>query len=128
MASKSSASVVLFLTLNLLLCNLSFSHFTNSSQQQYDDQCRWDLNSLHLEICADVLNGLVHAQIGETQRRECCSLIGHLVSLDAAVCVCTAIHANILDIVDLKLGVDLSILVNRQCRRYGYNFPSDVRC
>uniref|UniRef100_A0A7C8YCS9 Bifunctional inhibitor/plant lipid transfer protein/seed storage helical domain-containing protein n=1 Tax=Opuntia streptacantha TaxID=393608 RepID=A0A7C8YCS9_OPUST len=116
--NKSSASLALFLALNLVLCNLAFSSDTYPPPLS---QCPRD--ALKLNVCADVLN-LIHLQIGGIQKRPCCSLIGNLIKLDAAACLCTAVHANILNIIDLDLDLDLTLLVN-QC---GYVLPSDFRC
>jgi hypothetical protein len=53
----------------------------------------------------------------------CCSLLDGLVDLDAAVCLCTAVKANVLGI-KLDLPVDLSLILNN-C---GKICPSDFKC
>ncbi|MBA0801749.1 hypothetical protein Gohar_012097 [Gossypium harknessii] len=53
----------------------------------------------------------------------CCSLLDGLVDLEAAVCLCTAIKANILGI-NLNIPVSLSLLLN-VCSK---NVPSNFQC
>ncbi|EMS60376.1 Cortical cell-delineating protein [Triticum urartu] len=79
-------------------------------------------NTLKLGVCADVLN-LVKLKIGVPANEQCCPLLGGLADLDAAVCLCTAIRANILGI-ELNVPIDLVLLLN-QC---GKKCPSDFTC
>ena len=79
-------------------------------------------DALKLHVCANVL-GLVKAKIGAAAYEPCCSLLDGLVNLDAAVCLCTAIKANVLGI-KLNLPVDLSLILNN-C---GKICPSDFQC
>uniref|UniRef100_A0A0E0MAI7 Bifunctional inhibitor/plant lipid transfer protein/seed storage helical domain-containing protein n=1 Tax=Oryza punctata TaxID=4537 RepID=A0A0E0MAI7_ORYPU len=80
-------------------------------------------DALKLHVCANVL-GLVKAKVGAVAPYEpCCSLLDGLVDLDAAVCLCTAIKANVLGI-KLNLPVDLSLILNN-C---GKICPSDYQC
>ncbi|KAF7098234.1 hypothetical protein CFC21_099988 [Triticum aestivum] len=80
------------------------------------------INTLKLGVCADVLN-LVKLKIGVPANEQCCPLLGGLADLDAAVCLCTAIRANILGI-QLNVPIDLVLLLN-QC---GKKCPSDFTC
>ncbi|CAA6674324.1 unnamed protein product [Spirodela intermedia] len=57
-------------------------------------------------------------KLGKPPSEPCCSLVSGLVDLEAAVCLCTAIKANILGI-NLNIPVDLSLLLNF-C---GYSVP-----
>uniref|UniRef100_A0ACD5Z242 Uncharacterized protein n=1 Tax=Avena sativa TaxID=4498 RepID=A0ACD5Z242_AVESA len=79
-------------------------------------------NALKLAACADVL-GLVSAEAGHPPAEPCCSILGGLADLEAAVCLCTAIKANVLGI-SLDIPVKLSLLVN-YC---GKNLPSGFIC
>ncbi|KAF8662334.1 hypothetical protein HU200_056545 [Digitaria exilis] len=55
----------------------------------------------------------------------CCPLISGLANLDAAVCVCLAINANVLGVINLgDVAVDLSLLFNF-C---GCTVPADFQC
>lgn len=79
-------------------------------------------DALKLGVCANVLN-LLKLSLGKPPSEPCCSLISGLVDLEAAVCLCTAIKANILGI-NLNIPVDLSLLLNF-C---GYSVPSGFKC
>ncbi|KAG8083849.1 hypothetical protein GUJ93_ZPchr0010g9183 [Zizania palustris] len=79
-------------------------------------------DALKLHVCANVL-GLVKAKVGAAPYEPCCSLLDGLVDLDAAVCLCTAIKANVLGI-KLNLPIDLSLILNN-C---GKICPSDYQC
>ncbi|XP_039789644.1 14 kDa proline-rich protein DC2.15-like [Panicum virgatum] len=80
------------------------------------------INALKLGVCADVL-GLVQAQVGTPPALPCCSLLKGLVDLEAAVCLCTAVKANVLGI-NLNLPINLSLILN-YC---GKNVPSGFQC
>ncbi|KAF8092984.1 hypothetical protein N665_0395s0046 [Sinapis alba] len=77
-------------------------------------------DALKLKVCANVLN-LVKVSLPE--KAECCGLIKGLVDLDAAVCLCTALKANLLGI-NLRLPISLSVVLN-QC---GKKVPSGFQC
>ena len=79
-------------------------------------------NALKLAACVDVL-GLVSAEVGQPPVEPCCSVLGGLADLEAAVCLCTAIKANVLGI-NIDIPVKLSLLVNI-C---GKNLPSGFIC
>ncbi|XP_066339951.1 putative lipid-binding protein AIR1 [Miscanthus floridulus] len=94
---------------------------------------RCPVNALKLGACASVLGGLVSLELGQQQRpaassssstQPCCQLLGGLADLDAAVCLCTALRANVLGIVQLSTHVELSVLVN-YC---GKKLPQGFRC
>ncbi|PHT58741.1 14 kDa proline-rich protein DC2.15 [Capsicum baccatum] len=68
------------------------------------------IDTLKLGVCADVL-GLVNAIIGSPPVTPCCSLLSGLANAEAALCLCTAIKANILGI-NLNVPVSLSLLLN----------------
>lgn len=80
-------------------------------------------DTLKLAVCANVLNGLINVKLGQPPKLPCCSLLDGLVDLEAAVCLCTAIKANILGI-NLNIPVDLSLLLN-YC---GKNVPAGFKC
>ncbi|KMT12520.1 hypothetical protein BVRB_5g097680 [Beta vulgaris subsp. vulgaris] len=117
MAPKNTASVALFLALNLVLFNLAFSSYVARPLKT----CPPD--TLKLNVCADVLD-LVHLRVGSPKKQQCCSLIGNLINLDAAACLCTAVHVDILGLLNLNVNVDLTALVN-QC---GCELPAGFQC
>ncbi|KMZ75950.1 14 kDa proline-rich protein DC2.15 [Zostera marina] len=81
------------------------------------------IDALKLGVCANILNGLINVVIGTPPKTPCCNLIDGLADLEAAVCLCTAIKANVLGI-NLNLPVSLSLLVN-YC---GKKIPSGFQC
>ncbi|CAM8883342.1 unnamed protein product [Rhodiola kirilowii] len=81
------------------------------------------IDTLKLGVCGNLLNDLVHIVIGTPKSTECCGLIGGLTDLDATVCLCTAIKANLLGI-NLNVPVSLSVLLN-YC---GKKVPSGFQC
>ncbi|CAL4887500.1 unnamed protein product [Urochloa decumbens] len=80
------------------------------------------INTLKLNVCANVLN-LLKLNIPIVGNDKCCPLLQGLVDLDAAVCLCTAIKANILGI-NLNVPIDLRLLLNH-C---GKVCPADFTC
>ncbi|XP_021738840.1 14 kDa proline-rich protein DC2.15-like [Chenopodium quinoa] len=81
------------------------------------------IDTLKLGVCADVL-GLVHAVIGSPPSgTPCCALIKGLANLEAALCLCTAIKANILGI-NLNVPVTLSVLLSA-CQK---DLPEGFKC
>ncbi|KAL1191357.1 pEARLI1-like lipid transfer protein 2 [Cardamine amara subsp. amara] len=81
------------------------------------------IDALKLSVCANVLSGLLNIQLGQPSSRPCCSLIQGLVDLDAAVCLCTALKANVLGI-NLNVPISLSVLLN-VCNK---KVPSGFKC
>ncbi|KAL5729232.1 hypothetical protein ACHQM5_002208 [Ranunculus cassubicifolius] len=130
MGSNSQASVALFLALNILFSSLVSACNTCSTPAQPKPTpsptpsskgvCPRD--TLKLGVCANVL-GLVNAVVGSPPVEPCCSLIQGLADLEAAVCLCTAIKANILGI-NLNVPISLSLLLN-VC---GKKAPSGFQC
>ncbi|CAM0956257.1 unnamed protein product [Alopecurus aequalis] len=57
-------------------------------------------------------------------KNPCCKLIGGLTDLDAAVCLCAAVKANVLGLVDLDLPIQLGLIVNH-C---GKKLPAGFQC
>ncbi|KMZ59014.1 14 kDa proline-rich protein DC2.15 [Zostera marina] len=80
------------------------------------------IDALKLGVCGGVLNGLINVIVG-TPKYPCCSLIEGLADVDAAICLCTAIKANVLG-VNLNLPVCLNLLVNH-C---GKTLPAGFQC
>uniref|UniRef100_J3M090 Bifunctional inhibitor/plant lipid transfer protein/seed storage helical domain-containing protein n=1 Tax=Oryza brachyantha TaxID=4533 RepID=J3M090_ORYBR len=78
------------------------------------------VNTLKFGACADVL-GAISGEVGQVPAEPCCSLIDGLADLEAAVCLCTALKANVLGIV-VNIPVKLSLLVNYcgKCVPSGY--------
>ncbi|RYR78089.1 hypothetical protein Ahy_A01g002826 isoform B [Arachis hypogaea] len=135
MVSKTSSSIALFLIVNILFFSLVSAcgtcpgpnpkpkHHKGSSGQgpsrgsggsggstpSGSASCPRD--ALKLGVCANVLNGLLNVTLGQPPVTPCCTLLNGLVDLEAAVCLCTALRANILGI-NLNLPISLSLLLN----------------
>ncbi|XP_030973175.1 putative lipid-binding protein AIR1 isoform X2 [Quercus lobata] len=112
MAPKASAAMAFLLSLNLLF----FTMVTSTTST-----CPKD--TLKLGVCANLLNDLVHLVVGTPPKSPCCSLIHGLVDPEAAICLCTAIKANVLGI-NLNVPLSLSLLLN-YC---GKNVPKGFQC
>ncbi|KAF3342005.1 proline-rich protein DC2.15 [Carex littledalei] len=69
------------------------------------------VDALKLGACADVLGLIKGINLGSGPKNSCCSLLGGLVDLEAAACLCTALKANILGI-NLNLPINLSLVLN----------------
>ncbi|KAH1118396.1 hypothetical protein AAZX31_17G135100 [Glycine max] len=137
MASKTCSSLALFLTLNLLFFSLvsacgSYSCPSpkpkpkpkpkpNPNPSPSGASCPRD--ALKLGVCANVLKGLLNVTLGQPPVTPCCTLLDGLVDLEAAVCLCTALKANVLGI-NLNLPISLSLLLN-VCSR---QVPRDFQC
>ncbi|XP_022758872.1 14 kDa proline-rich protein DC2.15-like [Durio zibethinus] len=133
MASKSShASLALSFGLDILFFSLvsasgycpppkSKPNPTPSPSPSGEGKCPRDAPKLG--ACAHLLGGLLNVTIGTPPVQPCCSLIQGLADLEVAVCLCTAIKANILGI-NLDIPVSPSLLLN-VCPE---KVPSDFQC
>ncbi|KQK24124.1 cortical cell-delineating protein [Brachypodium distachyon] len=81
------------------------------------------IDTLKLSACASVLS-LLKLGLNVPASEQCCPLLSGLADLDAAVCLCTAIKANVLGLVSVNVKVDLTLLLN-QC---GKICPADFTC
>ncbi|CAN1185967.1 Lipid transfer protein EARLI 1 [Linum perenne] len=82
------------------------------------------VDTLKLGVCANVLGNLLNLKIGNPPVQPCCSLIDELVDLEAALCLCTTIKANVLGIINLNVPLSLNLLLN-VCNR---SAPSGFQC
>ncbi|KAJ4774009.1 Bifunctional inhibitor/lipid-transfer protein/seed storage 2S albumin superfamily protein [Rhynchospora pubera] len=136
MAQKAFSTIALFLAITLLFFNLVACCNTCPSTPSPpppkpkptpppstpSSGATCPINALKLGVCADVL-GLIKAKVGKPPVVPCCTLIEGLVDLEAAVCLCTAIKANVLGI-KLNVPVDLSLILN-YCNK---TCPSGFTC
>ncbi|WJX41744.1 hypothetical protein P8452_29056 [Trifolium repens] len=80
-------------------------------------------DTLKLGVCADLL-GLVNVIIGNPPSgSKCCALIQGLADLEAALCLCTALKANVLGI-NLNVPITLSLILSA-CQK---TVPSSFQC
>ncbi|CAJ2664074.1 unnamed protein product [Trifolium pratense] len=80
-------------------------------------------DALKLGVCANLLDGPIGAIIGSPPEHPCCSVLEGLVDLEVAVCLCTAIKANILGI-NINIPISLSLILNA-CEKTP---PTDFQC
>ncbi|KAI3468917.1 hypothetical protein Pfo_025580 [Paulownia fortunei] len=111
MATKSNKSLALFLLLNLVLFSLVSAWTPPSPKPKPKPSKSCPKDTLKLGVCANLLNGLLNVTVGTPPKTPCCSLIEGLADLEAAVCLCTAIKANVLGI-NLNVPLSLSLLLN----------------
>ncbi|KAM7525597.1 hypothetical protein LguiA_015499 [Lonicera macranthoides] len=126
MNSKRSSSAALFLSINLLffiVVNACAPPTPKPTPTPSPSKGHCPRDALKLGVCAEILNGTIGAVVGTPPDTPCCTLLAGLVDLEAAICLCTALKANILGI-NLNLPISLSLLINT-C---GKKLPSDFQC
>ncbi|KAJ7958790.1 14 kDa proline-rich protein DC2.15-like [Quillaja saponaria] len=79
-------------------------------------------DTLKLGACVELL-GLVNVVVGTPVSNKCCALLGGLADLEAALCLCTAIKANVLGI-NLNVPLTLSLLLSA-CQK---SVPPGFQC
>ena len=79
-------------------------------------------DTLKLGVCVDLL-GLINLQLGSPPSSQCCALISGLADLEAALCLCTAIKANVLGI-NLNVPITLSLILSA-CQK---SVPAGFKC
>ncbi|CAL5381467.1 unnamed protein product [Camellia sinensis] len=72
-------------------------------------KCKKD--TLKFGVCGEWL-GLVTEVIGTKPNPQCCTVVKGLADLEAALCLCTAIKANVLGVVKLEVPIALSLVIN----------------
>ncbi|KAJ8625867.1 hypothetical protein MRB53_019174 [Persea americana] len=92
---------------------------TNPSPSS-SEKCPAD--TLKLGLCVDALGGLVHAGLGDPVVNTCCPVIGGLLELEAAVCLCTTLRIKLLN---LNIVIPLTIQALISC---GKNLPPAFVC
>nr|ADA67933.1 putative 14 kDa proline-rich protein DC2.15 [Wolffia arrhiza] len=122
MAAKTGTSAALFVLLNVLFFSLVTATYcppdtpkptpipTPKPTPKPTGKCPVD--TLKLGVCANLLNGLINIQLGTPPKTPCCNLIKGLADLEAALCLCTVLKANVLGLISLNLPINLSLLVN----------------
>ncbi|KAI9096283.1 hypothetical protein K1719_026002 [Acacia pycnantha] len=112
MTSKAYATSLL-LTLNLLFFIMlsSCARTPPPPPPPSSQQAHCPIDVLKLGVCADLLNS-VNVTIGSPPATPCCSLLDGLVDLDAAVCLCGAIEANVLGI-DVDVSGSLDVILKK---------------
>ncbi|CAN1164880.1 14 kDa proline-rich protein DC2.15 [Linum perenne] len=78
---------------------------------------------LKLAACVDLLGGLAYGVVGHPPSSKCCAVLQGLVDLEAALCLCTVIKANVLNI-KVTVPVALSLLLS-SCSK---SVPPGFKC
>ncbi|CAL5198012.1 unnamed protein product [Lathyrus oleraceus] len=127
MASK----IAMILTLNILFFTSVTSNYVpcpppsptaDNHHHSHPKNPTCPRDTIKLGVCADIL-GLINVQLGKPPKTPCCSLIDGLANLEAAVCLCTALKANVLGI-SLNLPINLSLILD-YC---GKGVPKEFVC
>lgn len=124
--AKALALTTLLHVLNLLFFTLVSANLVPSPPLEFNDEKhhkRCPRNTVKFGVCAGVLGGLGQVVAGGPPKTPCCGILDGLIDLEAAVCLCTAIKANILG-VNLNLPVSLSLVLD-YC---GRKAPSGFDC
>lgn len=70
------------------------------------------IDTLKLGACVDLLGGLVHIGLGDLVVNTCCPVLAGLVEVEAAVCLCTTLKLNV---VNLNIYVPLALQLLITC-------------
>ncbi|KAF3448363.1 hypothetical protein FNV43_RR09076 [Rhamnella rubrinervis] len=83
-------------------------------------------DTLKIGACVKLLKGdLVKLVLGKPPSiPACCPLIKGLADLEAAVCLCTTIKLHVLNVVNLNIPIDLSLILSC-CHK---KVPSEYKC
>ncbi|KAG2672271.1 hypothetical protein I3760_13G032400 [Carya illinoinensis] len=109
------AAAACFILLNVIFftivssCNIPCTPKSPPFTPEKPAKCPKD--TLKFGVCGNWL-GLVTEIVGTPPSEECCTVVKGLADLEAALCLCTAIKANVLGVVKLEVPVALSLLVN----------------
>ena len=80
---------------------------------------------LKLRVCGGLLSRLLGGLL-PGDGAQCCPLLEGLVDLEAAACVCSALRANVLGVVNLN--VPLAIALDRLLNTCGRDVPAGFTC
>lgn len=115
MNSKGVATI----TFLVLFLNIFFLTTVSSAQAPTMSPPLTCPSDLH--VCATLLQNLVSVVVGPPQSKPCCSLVANLVDLDAAMCLCISIKANV-------LGINLNIPLKAVLDVCGRSTPNGFVC
>ncbi|XP_065860157.1 putative lipid-binding protein At4g00165 [Euphorbia lathyris] len=121
-SSKLAAAIVILFNL-IYLFNSASSHKIPSSSPAQKAAGKCPKDTLKFGICGSWL-GLVHENIGSKPSKECCALIEGIADVEAAICLCTVIKANVVGVVNVQAPVAISLLLSA-C---GKQVPQGFQC
>lgn len=121
MASK----LAFLVALNLIFFSVVVSACGNNCHipSNPDNGKTCPIDTLKLGVCAKLLGGLIDVTIGKPPVTPCCSLIQGLADVEAAVCLCTAIKAQVLGN-NINIPLSLSLLLNACTKK----LPNGFQC
>ncbi|KAH7295224.1 hypothetical protein KP509_27G037800 [Ceratopteris richardii] len=74
-----------------------------------------------LNVCSPLLGGILGSPVGS----DCCALLG-LLGVDVDICLCLALEANVLGIIDINIPrLDIIAKIVTAC---GRTLPPNFRC
>lgn len=118
MSFMGSQAVALFILLNITFCICVLSNkvpcppkISPSPPSVPTKPVKCPKDTLKFGVCGSWL-GLVYEVVGTKPSKECCSLIKGLADLEAALCLCTAIKANVLGASKFQIPIALSLVLN----------------
>lgn len=118
--SKVISFLILF-NVVLFICVSSHNIPCPPTPKKSPSKCPKD--TLKFGICGDWL-GLVHEVIGAKPNSQCCALLQGIANVEAALCLCTAIKANVLGALKLDVPIAISLVLN-SC---GKKVPKGFKC
>ncbi|XP_031104311.1 14 kDa proline-rich protein DC2.15-like [Ipomoea triloba] len=80
-------------------------------------------DTLKFGACVEIL-GLGSVGVGGPTTGPCCAVLQGLADLEVAACLCTALKANVLGIINLNMSVALSVLFSA-CHK---TIPDGFKC
>ena len=106
------AAAACFILLNIIsFTHVSSHHHHNLPSPPEASPLKCPKDTLKFGVCGSWL-GLVTEVIGTKPSEECCTLVKGLADLEAALCLCTAIKANVLGIAKLKVPIAITLIVD----------------
>lgn len=124
---KATVATIL-LNIIFFTCVSSYEHSIpyipgHSIPYRPQPQVKCPKDTLKFGVCGSWL-GLATEVVGTNPSPECCTVVEGIADLEAAVCLCTALKANVLGIVTLEPPMALSLLLSG-C---GKQIPEGFQC
>ncbi|KAL7233568.1 hypothetical protein ACSBR1_017234 [Camellia fascicularis] len=107
--SKTSSLLILLIIIVFFFFNIVSSHKVPRPPANPPAKCPKD--TLKFGVCGEWL-GLVTEVIGTKPNPQCCTVVKGLADLEAALCLCTAIKADVLGVIKLEVPIALSLVIN----------------
>ncbi|XP_059311159.1 putative lipid-binding protein At4g00165 [Lycium ferocissimum] len=118
-----SKAFSVFILFNVMFFTCVSSHNVPCPPTPTKAPAKCPKDTLKFGVCGDWL-GLVHEVIGAKPSSQCCALLEGIANVEAALCLCTAIKANVLGALKLKVPIAISLVLN-SC---GKKVPKGFTC